>query len=71
MKNKRAPNNNSHLWNELSIEERMRLMPFELEVQLRHIASCRGKAVSAHNRHLKELDDWSDNILRELNKITK
>lgn len=71
MKNEKAPNNHSHLWNDLPIEERNRLMPFELEVQLRHIASCRVKAVYAHKRHLKELDDWSGNILSELRKITK
>ena len=65
-----TPNNHSHLWNDLSKEERKRLMPFELEVQLRHISSCRAKAVTAHKRHLKELDDWSKNRNRELTKIT-
>ena len=56
----------THLWNDLSFEERKRMMPYMLENQLLHIYQCKEKAVAAHKSHMKVLDDWAANIEREL-----
>ena len=58
----------SHLWNDLPCEERKRLMPHIVESQRRHILQCRKKAVDAHKKHMKELDEWVKNLDRELLK---
>lgn len=50
-------------------EERERLMPHAMESQLLHIWQCKQKAIAAHKRHMKELDDWMANIKRDLDKI--
>lgn len=63
------PNNHSNLWNDMPIEERSRLMPHAMESQLLHIWQCKQKAIEAHNKHMKELDDWMANIKRDLDKI--
>lgn len=63
------PNNHSNLWNDMPIEERSRLMPHAMESQLLHIWQCKQKAIDAHKRHIKELDDWMANIKRDLDKI--
>ena len=57
-----------HLWNDLPKEERARLMPHMIQSQKTHILQCRKKAVDAHKRHMKELDDWVKNLDRELKK---
>ena len=44
------------LWNDLPIEERLRLMPYMMELQKLHIWQCKQKAIEAHNKHMKELD---------------
>ena len=62
------PNNNSHLWNDLPFEERKRLMPYAMECQLRHIWQCKQKAIEAHKRHMKELDDLMASIKRDLDR---
>ncbi len=62
-------NNFSHLWNDLPIEERKRLMPHAIESQRLHILQCKKKAIDAHKRHMKDLDDWIANLNRELERI--
>ena len=62
-------NNFDHLWNNLPIEERERLMPHIIESQKTHILQCKQKAVEAHKKHMKELDDWIKNLNDELNKL--
>jgi hypothetical protein len=58
-----------NLWNDMPIAERQRLMPYEIECQLRYIWQCKQKAITAHKQYMKELDDWMANIKRELDKI--
>lgn len=52
----------SDAWNNLPFEERENLMPHMVESQINHILHCRQKAVSAHKKHLKELDDLIKNL---------
>ena len=47
----------SHLWNELPQAERERLMPHMLESQIVHIEQCKLKAISAHKKLMKELNE--------------
>lgn len=60
--------NHTHLWNDLPYEERKRLMPHMIESQRRHIIQCRNKAVEAHKKHLKSLDEWVKSLDDELSK---
>lgn len=62
-------NNFSHLWNDLPFEERKRLMPHMIEAQRLHILQCKKKAIDAHKKHMRELDDWIANLDRELERI--
>lgn len=66
-----TPRKFAHLWNDLSSEERHRLMPHVLENQLLHILQCKQKAIKAHKQHMKSLDDWIANIKKELNEYSK
>ena len=66
---KAPPNNHANLWNDMSKEERERLMPHVMESQLLHIWQCKQKAISAHKRHMAELDEWMGSIRQELDKI--
>ena len=66
---KTPPNKHSDLWNDLPTEERKRLMPQVMESQLLHIWQCKQKAITAHKRHMKELDEWMANIKLDLDKI--
>lgn len=61
-------NNFSHLWNSLPFDERKRLMPYAVESQKLHIVQCKQKAISAHKKHMKELDEWIANLDSELKK---
>lgn len=54
------------LWNDLAIEERKRLMPYQIESQILHLRQGREVAVRNHKRHLRELDDWIKNLEQEL-----
>ena len=54
------------LWNDLPTEERKRLMPHMIEAQKLHIIQCRAKAVSAHKRHMSDLDNWLKSLDRDL-----
>ena len=58
-----------HLWNNLPDEERARLMPHMLECQISHIEQCKFKAVRAHQRHMKELNDHITNLQSALGKL--
>lgn len=62
-------NDFSHLWNDLPIDERKRLMPHMVEAQKLYIWQCKQKAVAAHKKHMKELDDWLKNLDDELKRI--
>ena len=63
---KEPTNNFEHLWNDLPFEERKRLMPAMIESQKLHIWQCKQKAISAHKKHIKELDSWIKNLDDEL-----
>jgi len=61
----------SHLWNDLPIDERKRLMPYVVEAQKLHIWQCKQKAIAAHNNHMRELNDWLKNLDLELKRMGK
>jgi len=46
----------SHLWNDLPFEERERLQPFMMEVQMRHLEQAKQKAIIAHKTLLGEFN---------------
>ena len=58
----------SHLFNDLQPEERKRLAPALAEAQLLHIWQVKQAAIDAHNKFMRELDDWMKNIKHELDK---
>jgi len=58
----------SHLWNDLPFEERMRLMPCQIESQILHLTQARNVIVRSHKRTLAEMDDWIKNLERDLKK---
>ena len=62
-------NDFNHLWNNLPADERKRLMPHMVESQKLHIWQCKQKAITAHKKHMKELDDWLKNLDDELKRI--
>jgi len=57
------PNEHSNLRNSLPETERKRLMPFKKEQQVLYIWQCKQKAIEAHNKHMKVLDRWMNNII--------
>lgn len=59
----------THLWNDLPREERQRLMPYMIENQWLHIWQVKQKAIAAHKKHMKELDDWMKNLEDGLKRI--
>ena len=59
----------SSLWNDLPSDERARLMPHMIEAQKRHILQCKQKAIAAHRRHMKELNNWVAELDRDLGKL--
>lgn len=61
----------SHLWNDLPIEERKRLMPFMIQSQINHIRQCRKEAVLAHESFLSEIDAQIVNLGNSLSKLTE
>ncbi len=63
---KTPTNKFSHLWNELPKDERKRLMPHMLESQILHLWQCKQKAITAHKKHMREIDEWAANLEREL-----
>lgn len=58
----------AHLWNNLPIEERKRLMPYAIETQIVHLKQGRLKAVEAHKKCLRDFDDHIRNCQRDLDK---
>ena len=60
----------THLWNDLPIEERARLMPYEQESQVLHLCQVRNLMIRNHKRALAEIDDWIGNIQDDLPKQT-
>ena len=58
----------SYLWNGLPFDERNRLMPYMIEFQKLHIWQCKQKAITAHKRHMAELDDWLKGLDYELKR---
>jgi len=58
----------THLWNDLPADDRHRMMPHMIESQWLHIWQVKQKAIEAHNRHMKELDDWMKNLETGLKK---
>lgn len=53
----------TYLWNDdTPLEERKRLSPFMMEDQILHIWQVKQVAIRNHKRHMKELDDWMNNI---------
>tara|TARA_Y100000310_G_C20279301_1_gene621821 strand:- start:43 stop:273 length:231 start_codon:yes stop_codon:yes gene_type:complete len=63
--------NHNSLWNDLPIDERKRLMPYQMESQILHIWQCKQKAIDAHKAHMKQLDDWMENIKRDLDSVSR
>jgi len=59
----------THLWNDLPVDERKRLMPHMIESQKLHVWQCKRKAIEAHKRHMRELDDLMANLDSELAKF--
>lgn len=59
----------THLWNDLPQAERKRLMPYMIEIQIRHITQCKTKAIAAHRTHLKMLDDQIKNMRHSLSAL--
>ena len=55
-----------HLWNDLPIEERMRLMPYQIEAQILHVEQSKAIAIRAHNKHMRVLNDWISNMRGDL-----
>lgn len=55
----------------LPFEERTRLMPYMIETHIRHLEQARALAIRAHRQQLKEIDDWIDNLKRDLEKKLK
>ncbi len=68
---KRPPNDYDSLWNDLPIDERKRLMPHQMESQILHIWQCKQKAIQAHKAHMRQLDDWMENIKRDLDRLNR
>lgn len=66
---KTPTSNFTHLWNDMPQEERERLMPYMIESQILHIWQTRQAAIRAHQKHMKELDAWVNNLTSSLNKI--
>ena len=65
---KLPPIDHTNLWNDMPMEERLRLLPYVRELQLHVIMNCKQQAIRAHEAHIRGLDDWMDNIGRDLDK---
>mgnify|MGYP000443856071 CR=1 FL=1 len=56
----------TNLWNDLPFDERKRLSPYMMEMQILHLTQARSMIVNNHHRQLAELDAWIGNIQRAL-----
>ena len=59
-----------HLWNDLPLDERKRLTPYQLESQIRHLRTARKTIVKGHARTLADIDQWIGNLETELRKLS-
>jgi hypothetical protein len=68
MNNTPQPETTDHssLWNDLPLDERKRLMPYQIECQIRHLEQARRMAVNAHRRLLADIDGVIENCRRHL-----
>lgn len=60
--------NHDHLWNDMPIEERKRLMPHMIESQILHLEQARAILAKEQQRVLRELDNWIGNCRESLRK---
>ncbi len=56
----------THLWNDLPIEERLRLHPYMIETQIRHLEQAKRVAIEAHQKYLRDMNDWIGNLKSKL-----
>jgi len=63
-----APHDHTHLWNDLPIGERKRLMPYQMEAQILHLEQAKAVAIRAHKAYLREMNQWVANIRRDLER---
>jgi predicted nuclease with RNAse H fold len=56
----------SHLWNDLTFEERKRMMPYQIELHIRHLEQARRIMVAAHRKCLADIDDVISNCRNSL-----
>ncbi len=61
----------SHLWNDLPIEERRRLLPSMVESHRLHIWQSKQKAIRAHNALMKDFNEHLASLDSELRKYAK
>lgn len=62
-----TPSNDfTHLWNDMSREERDHLVPYHIESQILHIWQVKQVVIKNHKHHMKELDDWMKNLVHTL-----
>lgn len=54
----------SHLWNELPEDLRLKLKPYSIEVQIRHIEMIRDMSIESHKKFVAELNTWIANLKR-------
>ena len=64
-------NDFSHLWNDLPIDERKRLMPYMVERQLRHLEQGKRIAISNHKKYLSEIGKLQKSLQRDLDKYER
>lgn len=58
----------SHLWNDLPIEERKRLMPHAMESQILHLEQSKLHVIRAHKKCMADFNDQIKNIKDDLKK---
>ncbi len=61
-----VPSDHAHLWNDLPIEERKRLIPYHIEFQILTIEQMRSELVLRHQQHLRQIDQWINNLKQQL-----
>ena len=66
---KTPPRNHTALWNDMSYEERSRLMPYMIENHMLHICQSKEKAIAAHKAHMRQIDSLLRNLKLELDKL--
>lgn len=59
----------NHLWNDMTKEERLRLMPHVIESQITQIEQVKGKATKAHRALMDDFNKQIKNLKRELERL--